>query len=116
MRLLFGGEPAFELIGEAPDGETAVRLADELRPDVILMDVKMPGAFDGIEATRRIVGSVAFSSRPPLVIGLSGSGELAGDMHAAGAIGFIDKSSTSDLIAAIKTVVNDNGAAGTAYM
>ena len=54
MRAILGAEPDIELVGEATDGEEAVALALELRPDVILMDLNMPGA-SGIEATRRIL-------------------------------------------------------------
>ncbi|WP_193318546.1 response regulator [Nonomuraea phyllanthi] len=56
LRAALGGEPDFEIIGEAADGATAVRLADELRPDVVLMDLRMPG-MDGVTAIRRLSGT-----------------------------------------------------------
>jgi DNA-binding NarL/FixJ family response regulator len=54
MRGLLATKPDFEVVGEATTGEEAVKLAGELEPDVILMDIKMPGV-SGIEATRRIL-------------------------------------------------------------
>lgn len=54
LRELFAREPGFEVIGEAADGEQGVRLACQLKPDVITMDVEMPG-LDGIAATRQIM-------------------------------------------------------------
>jgi DNA-binding NarL/FixJ family response regulator len=54
MRAILGAEPEIELVGEATDGEEAVALALELRPDVVLMDLNMPGV-TGIEATRRVL-------------------------------------------------------------
>ncbi len=54
MRALLSAEPDIELVGEAADGEEAIQLAASLRPDVILMDLNMPGT-NGIEATRRIL-------------------------------------------------------------
>ena len=47
-------EPGLEVIGAAEDGETAIRLASELKPDVILMDIELPGELDGIKAALRI--------------------------------------------------------------
>ena len=54
VRALFGSVPEMEVVGEATSGDEAIALAEHLQPDVILMDIKMPGA-NGIEATRRIL-------------------------------------------------------------
>jgi len=56
LRALLDREPSIEVVGEAEHGEQAVRAADRVRPDVVLMDLEMPG-LNGIEATRRIVES-----------------------------------------------------------
>ena len=53
LQLILGSQSDFEVVGEAVDGATAVRLADELQPDVILMDLRMPG-MDGLEAIGHI--------------------------------------------------------------
>jgi DNA-binding NarL/FixJ family response regulator len=68
------------LVGSARDGAEAVRLAGQLRPEVVVMDLALPGV-NGVEATRR----VRAQNCPPAVVALSGSRELVRDALAAGA-------------------------------
>jgi len=79
----------FEVSGEAENGEHAIALVEELKPDLVLMDVQMPG-IDGIETTRRITST----SNPPVVIVMSTheSGDYVDVALAAGAVGFVPKS------------------------
>jgi DNA-binding NarL/FixJ family response regulator len=89
IRMLLDTQDDLEVIGEAADGAEAVALADRLRPDVVLMDIRMPG-LDGIEAARRII---AFGPDPPRVVMLTtfDLDEYVFDALAAGASGFLLK-------------------------
>lgn len=67
LRSLIEAEPGLAVVGEAGDGRAAVRLAREVRPDVVLMDLKMPGG-DGLEATKAIAGDPALAATRIIVL------------------------------------------------
>ncbi|GAA4629497.1 response regulator transcription factor [Actinoallomurus vinaceus] len=102
FRMLLEGTPGMALVGEAGHGAEAVRMAAELRPDVVLMDVRMPGT-DGIEATRRIVA--AGGRTRVLILTTFDLDEYAYAALRAGASGFLLKDARpEELIAGIQAV------------
>jgi DNA-binding NarL/FixJ family response regulator len=104
FRLILDAEPDIEVTGEACDGTAAVSMASVLRPDVVLMDVRMPGR-DGIEATRDIIAG----GLPSKVLILT-TFDLDDYVYAglrAGASGFLLKDTQpDDLVAAIRTIAS----------
>ncbi|WP_433247148.1 response regulator [Streptosporangium sp. CA-135522] len=91
---LLGTQPDFDVVATACDGAQAVRLCQELSPDVVLMDVRMPG-MDGIEATRRLAGSAAAGPHV-LILTTFDLDEYVYDALRAGASGFLLKDVTAE--------------------
>ncbi len=91
---LLGTQPDFRVLGTAADGAAAVRVCRDLRPDVVLMDVRMPGT-DGIEATRQLVGE---ASPRVLILTTFDLDEYVFDALRAGASGFLLKDATAELL------------------
>ena len=89
----------FVVVGQASSGEESLELGRELEPDLVLMDVNLPG-IDGLEATRRLVAA----DHPPVVLLLSTYDDDAGEQFTAesGAIGYVTKSAFGpDRLAAV---------------
>lgn len=107
LTLLLAAEQDVEVVGEARDGGEAVRLARELRPDVVLMDVRMPGV-DGIEATRMVT---AVDDAPAVVVLTTfGAQDHVDRALRAGAVGFVLKDSDPErLVEAVRAAADGAG-------
>nr|WP_202420542.1 response regulator transcription factor [Actinomadura rayongensis] len=101
---LLGAQDDITVAGEGADGHDAVRLAELHRPDVIVMDIRMPG-MDGIEATRRILAQPWAEGVRILVLTTFDVDEYVYEALAVGASGFLLKDATADeLVAAVRVV------------
>jgi two-component system response regulator NreC len=102
VRLLLEAEPDMEVVGEAIEGNEALAKVDSLRPDVVLMDITMPG-IDGLEATRQIKSQ--WPETKVLVLTMHRSDEYFFEMIKAGASGYLLKGAeTSELTHALRIV------------
>jgi DNA-binding NarL/FixJ family response regulator len=94
---LLEGEPGIEVVGEAADGFAAVEAARRTRPDVVLMDIRMPGT-DGLEATRRICSDRELSNTRVLVLTTFALDDYVFEALRAGASGFLLKDTPPRLL------------------
>jgi DNA-binding NarL/FixJ family response regulator len=107
LRKILEVEPGTTVVGDAGDGTRAVAAAQALRPDVVLMDIRMP-VLDGIEATRRIVA--AQPSTRFLILTTFGLDAYVYDALEAGASGFMLKDAPPEEIAAAVRIVANGDA------
>lgn len=106
IRSLLESNPNFEICGEARDGSEAVDKAIELRPDVVVLDVSMPG-IDGLEAARQIRRHLP--NTKVLIFTVDDTAQMVRDMFDAGAHGYVLKSDASThLVAAIEAVAQND--------
>jgi DNA-binding NarL/FixJ family response regulator len=102
FRVLVDSEPDMEVVGEAADGAEAVRLAGEQRPDVVLMDIRMPGT-DGLAATRMIGADPSLADVRVVILTTFEVDDYVVQSLRAGASGFLGKGSEpEELLSAIR--------------
>ncbi|MET9920418.1 response regulator [Streptomyces sp. NPDC059605] len=107
LRVILDAEPDLEVVGEAANGAQAVSVVRELRPDVVLMDVRMP-EIDGIRATEQILGSL---DAPPRIVVVTTfeNDSYVYDALVAGAAGFLLKrAAAEDLVQAVRLVARSD--------
>lgn len=109
FRMILADEPDIEVVGEASNGAEAVVAAAELRPDVVLMDIRMPEV-DGIEATRRIVSQRDIPKTSVLILTTFDLDEYVYDALRVGASGFLLKDAPAHQLIAGVRMVNDGDA------
>lgn len=104
LRLIIEGEPDLQVVGEACNGVDAIALAGQEKPDVFLMDVRMPG-LDGIKATEAILGDAGNATTRVVMLTTFDEDEYVYDALRAGASGFLLKDAPAeDLVAAIRQI------------
>jgi DNA-binding NarL/FixJ family response regulator len=104
IAMVLSAEPDLDIVGECSDGSAAVVEAARLRPDVVLMDVRMPGT-DGIEATATLRARMGLGAPAVVMLTSFDLDEAVWGSLRAGAAGFVLKSRTAtDLVSAIRTV------------
>jgi DNA-binding NarL/FixJ family response regulator len=104
FRALLDAQDDIEVVGEALDGEAAARLAAELSPDIVLMDIRMPG-MDGLAATRRIADDERSATVRVVILTTFGLDEYVFEAIRSGASGFLVKDTEpEELVQAVRVV------------
>jgi len=106
LRMLLSADPDLEIVGEAENGAQGVRMARDLAPDVVLMDISMPD-MNGIEATKRIKASCP--SVAVLALTMHEDDQYFFEMLAAGASGYVPKRAAPNDLSAAIYAVKDGG-------
>lgn len=108
LSVILGAEADFDVVAEAADGAEAVRLARELRPDVVCMDIRMPGT-DGIEATRMIAAEPSLGAAVLILTTFDVDADVFAALE-AGAAGFLLKGADeATLLSAVRSVAAGHG-------
>jgi two-component system response regulator NreC len=104
FKMILGAEPDMEIVGEAGNGREAVEQAEQLRPDIVVMDVAMP-ELNGIEATRRLAASMPHTR--VIALSMHKDSVYVREILRAGARGYLLKDSgAGDLVSAIRAVAS----------
>jgi DNA-binding NarL/FixJ family response regulator len=104
FRMILEAQPDMEIVGEAGNGREATRLAEELKPDIVVMDVAMP-ELNGIEATRRLAASVPHTR--VVALSMHKDSVYVREILRAGARGYLLKDSPpGDLLSAVRSVAS----------
>jgi DNA-binding NarL/FixJ family response regulator len=98
LEMLFGLRDEIKVVGTAPTGDAAAAVCAELKPDVVLMDYRMPG-LNGAEATRAVLD--ACPSTRVVLLSASVTSEETEEVRAAGAVGFVSKDEDFDRLVAV---------------
>jgi two-component system, NarL family, response regulator NreC len=107
FKMILAAQPDMEIVGEAGNGRATVELAEQLRPDIVVMDVAMP-ELNGIEATRRLAASLPHTR--VLALSMHKDSVYVREILRAGARGYLLKDSVAaDLVSAVRAVASGEG-------